>query len=240
MIELNDWVRTFSHLSTWSCQPIGFPDAENTAAAFLEQVIAFHMESPHLDLFKFLTWFWESGPTLSLHNRESILGAAIEGLAQTISDNKLNTRLRDQFEKQKTELQTAKQKAIKLLEQDSDLSSSPYSDQFERTINNCNVYNIKETIRYAALSVKVELTDSQLEAWKKLRHPSAHGSHLTRTMNNERLTNFNTCVDILNQLALGLIGYRGKYFSNVTNTASSMPSDQAIEQAIDNLLSPNQ
>lgn len=76
----------------------------------------------------------------------------------------------------------------------------------------------------------IGITHEEIECWKAVRHPTAHGDALighSRQQVQENSTNFTRVNNLLNKLILQVSGYKGKFYDYAKWDKSDFPAEEA-------------
>lgn len=202
--------RTENH--RWHKPPVVIgPFKDDTNERFLIKSLEFFLDHDDIDLFEYLRLFWRTGPTGSLELRESVIGAAIEGLATKIVDKRATKSQKQDIEQTKNSFHDCQKKVVSILERDVNLQADTHFESILLGIKAQTYQVAKRVLLLAAQIARFEVSEKELKSWGKLRNAAAHGRNVYVAIDDARMRDFETCVTLLNKFCMALIGYEGWY-----------------------------
>jgi len=174
---------------------------------------AFFYANAHVGHWLMLCWNATGGyfPTECL-----VASSVVESLAKFITkDAPQAVTLKPEKEK----FDEFKKVCATVLQNQEDTKSSEFLQRLLNRINSTDYLQYKESIKRAGEIVRpgdpIVISDEEIAEWSKLRNSTAHGDFQTGQVSDvavlEQMRRYDCCVNIINKLVLGLIGYKGPF-----------------------------
>jgi hypothetical protein len=145
-----------------------------------------------------------------------VVSSVVESLAKFITkDAPQAVTLKPEKEK----FDDFKKVCVSVLQNSEDTKSSGFLERIVNRINSTDYLRYEESIKKAGEILRpadpIQISDDETSAWSKLRNSTAHGDFQTGqeslTSFLEQMRRYDCCVNIINKLVLGLIGYKGPF-----------------------------
>lgn len=145
-----------------------------------------------------------------------VVSSVVESLAKFITKEAPQAMTlkpeKEKFDKFKTACMT-------VLQNQENTKNSEYIQRILNRINSTDYLRSEDSIKKAGQIVRpgapIEISDDEISAWKKLRNPTTHGDFQTGQTSEvsilKQMRQHECCVNIINKLVLGLIGYKGPF-----------------------------
>ncbi len=181
---------------------------------FLETATNYFFDHPDSPLFEYFDEFW-GAELLSWRNRQRTLGIVIEGLANHILDDVVERADKpawESFKKGKKQFKLSRAKILTLLDESelSKLKSTEF-DRLRHVVNTCQPRVAVDSIRLAGELIGIVISEKELDGWRRMRNPAAHGRNTSSLTPDEEGEDLFLSLSILHKLALKLIGWTGDY-----------------------------
>ena len=187
------------------------PFQDGTNERFLACAVRYFLKDDDIELFKYLRLFWRTGPAGSLELRESVVGAAIEGIAKQVLRKRATEEQRKEMDCVEQSFRELKKSILGHIEGSSAITSNEHYDSVRKSIESLDYRVAKQLIIVASNVLGFSVTNDELKSWADLRNAAAHGRNVYVDIDSKRLHDFETCVTLLNKFSMALIGYEGYY-----------------------------
>jgi len=145
-----------------------------------------------------------------------VASSVVEALAKFITkDSPQAATLKPEKEK----FDGFKKECVTVLENNEGTKNSEFLKRIVNRINPTDYLRYEESIKKAGEIVRpgdpIVISDEEISAWNKLRNSTAHGVFQTGQVPDaavlKQMHRYDCCVNIINKLVLGLIGYTGPF-----------------------------
>lgn len=187
------------------------PEVEKAEIDLLRKAAALFLNKDHQSILSSLAMCWDS-TTNYFSNQSLIVSISVERLVNKIIELYPPDDPRDEEAK----FSAYKKQIVDVISNDQNLKGEKYCDRIVKGINSFSFLNTEEKMkRIKSSSLQVDITSDEINAWKKMRHPLAHGksdyNYEDKDEVQERLDYLACAVNILNKLILALLKYEGPF-----------------------------
>ena len=185
----------------------------NPESDVLAKGTKFFQANAHVGHWLMLCWNAAGGyfPTQCL-----VISSVVEALAKFITkDAPQSATLKPERQK----FEGFKKVCITVLENNDGTKNNEFHKRIVNRIDSTDYLRYEESIKKAGEIVRppdpIQISDAEISAWNKLRNSTTHGGFQTGQETDatflEQMRRYDCCVNIINKLVLGLIGYKGPF-----------------------------
>jgi hypothetical protein len=187
------------------------PEVEKAEIDLLRKATALFFNKDQRSILSSLAMSWDSTANY-FSNQSLIVSISVERLVSKMIELYPPEDLKQEEEK----FAAYKQRIVGVISNDQNLKSEKFIDRIVKGIDSFSFLNTQEKLnRIKSSSLKMEVTDDEINAWKKMRHPLAHGksdyNYEDEDELQERMDFLACAANILNKLILALLKYEGPF-----------------------------